>query len=83
MLNFSMVFWQAHHIPCMVVTRKPVNGGVHTGLYLGFECNLFLVNALFWVSGGSLGLKHPTNSCKPVAFAMGSGSSQSTVEHLK
>ena len=40
--------------------------------YLGFECNFrFFANALFWASGHNLGLKHPANSCKGVAFAAG------------
>ena len=42
---------------------------VPTGLYLGFECNLFCANALIWASGDNLGPKHPANSCKWVAFA--------------
>ena len=41
------------------------------GLYLGFECNLFFPNALFWFSGDNLGLKHPASSCKRVSFAAG------------
>ena len=42
------------------------------GPYLGFECNLcFFANALFRVLGDNLGLKHPGNSCKGVAFAAG------------
>ena len=28
-------------------------------------------NALFWVSGDNLALKHPANSCKQVTFAAG------------
>ena len=31
----------------------------------------FFANALFWASGHNLGLKHPANSCKGVAFAAG------------
>ena len=33
---------------------------------------LFFANALFWVSGDNLGLKHPTNSSKWVTFSWGS-----------
>ena len=45
---------------------------ITTGSYLRFEYNLrFFTNVLFWVSGYNLGLKHPANSCKQVAFAAG------------
>ena len=31
----------------------------------------FFANALFWAWGDNLGLKHPINSCKWVAFPAG------------
>ena len=31
----------------------------------------FFENALFWVSGDNLGLKHPASSCQQIASAAG------------
>ena len=40
-------------------------------LYLGFECNFLFCQWPTLGAGYNLGLKHPVNSCKQVAFVAG------------